>query len=552
MTPRARRLALGTGLPIAFLAVLAVVWAVDAKAHKNVAERNVSVGGVSVAGKHRDEVSAVVAEVAKQYSGGAVTIDAPGGGFRADPSDLGLRVDETTTVDAIMAKGNDGFVLSRFWGWARGFVMERSVPVSLDVDEKAVRRVVFERDPQRVPATEPSITSTDGRVVAVPGTPGRGIDPAAIVRWIREDKPKLPLRLEVERTSVPPHFTIEDANGLVSAAADLTREGLEVKASSAAATVPPVTLRSWLGAEVVDDELRIKVISDKVAEDLHELLPAAGRPAVDAGFTVSGSTVSITPSATGTACCAPEAGAIIEAALRDPAGRDGPVELPLRTVQPDRDASDLRKLGVVQPVGVFTTNHPGGEPRVKNIHRIADIVRGSIINPGATFSLNGTAGPRTTAKGFVEAPVIDDKAMFSKGVGGGVSQFSTTLFNAAFFAGLDITTYGMHDLYISRYPFGREATLDYPSLDLKIRNNTAFGVLIWPTYSETSITVTLFSTRSVVGEQTAQSVEERPVGGDAGPCKRVTTERTRTYNDGRKVVDKFFALYSPKEGIKCR
>ena len=82
-------------------------------------------------------------------------------------------------------------------------------------------------------------------------------------------------------------------------------------------------------------------------------------------------------------------------------------------------------------------------------------------------------GERTLAKGFVEAPVIDAEYKFGKDVGGGVSQFSTTLFNAAFFAGLDITTYGMHGIYISRYPYGREATLDYPSLDLKDRQPDA-------------------------------------------------------------------------------
>ena len=108
---------------------------------------------------------------------------------------------------------------------------------------------------------------------------------------------------------------------------------------------------------------------------------------------------------------------------------------------------------------------------------MADIVRGSIIEPGATFSLNDTVGRRTIEKGFVEAPVIDAEYKFSKDVGGGVSQFSTTLFNAAFFAGLDIPTYGMHGIYISRYPYGREATLDFPSLDLKVRNSTPYGVL---------------------------------------------------------------------------
>ncbi len=247
----------------------------------------------------------------------------------------------------------------------------------------------------------------------------------------------------------------------------------------------------------------------------------------------------------------------------------------------------MRKLGVTEVVGSFTTNHAAGEPRVTNIHRMADIVQGAIIEPGGTFSLNDHVGRRTVDKGFVEAPVIDAEYKFSKDVGGGVSQFSTTLFNAAFFAGLDIPTYGMHGIYISRYPYGREATLDYPSLDLRVRNSTPYGVLIWPSYSASSITVTLYSTHTVEGEQTGQTTEEIPTTQvveipttlppattppdpsapttEAPPpteppsppepklyvCTRVITERTRTYTDGRKTVDTFYALYAPQEGVVC-
>ena len=71
-------------------------------------------------------------------------------------------------------------------------------------------------------------------------------------------------------------------------------------------------------------------------------------------------------------------------------------------------------------------------------------------------------------------------------VGGGISQFATTTFNAAFFGGLDLVEYQSHSIYISRYPYGREATLSFPKPDLVIGNNTPYGVLIWPTYTGTS------------------------------------------------------------------
>jgi vancomycin resistance protein YoaR len=214
-------------------------------------------------------------------------------------------------------------------------------------------------------------------------------------------------------------------------------------------------------------------------------------------------------------------------------------------VAPSRDEEAARKLGIIEPIGTFTTNHAAGEPRVQNIHRIADIIQGAVIAPGATFSVNDYVGRRTTANGFVSAPVIDENYKFTEDVGGGISQFATTIFNAAFFSGLDIPSYFMHGIYISRYPYGRESTISFPSPDVRIRNNTPYGVLIWPTYTGTSITVTMYSTKYVSGEQTNQTKEMK------GVCTAVTTERTRTYVDGRKTTDKFSGLYSPAEGVMC-
>jgi vancomycin resistance protein YoaR len=130
-------------------------------------------------------------------------------------------------------------------------------------------------------------------------------------------------------------------------------------------------------------------------------------------------------------------------------------------------------------------------------------------------------------------------------VGGGVSQFATSLFNAALFAGLDFAAYQSHSIYIARYPRGHEATISFPQPDLAIINSTPYGVLIWPEYTDTSITVRLFSTRH------ATVSIESPTPSPAGRCTRWTTPRTRTYPDGRVEHDSVFALYRPAEGVNC-
>jgi vancomycin resistance protein YoaR len=167
-----------------------------------------------------------------------------------------------------------------------------------------------------------------------------------------------------------------------------------------------------------------------------------------------------------------------------------------------------------------------------------------VIQPNESFSVNERIGKRTKEKGFVVAGVIQD-GMLAEDVGGGVSQFATTLFNAAFFAGLDFGEYQSHSLYFSRYPRGREATLGFPHPDLVVKNSTPYGVLVWPTYTSTTITVTLYSTKHAEAVQSGQTETPR------GPCTRVVTQRTRTYPDGTKKTDSVSALYRPEEGVNC-
>jgi vancomycin resistance protein YoaR len=178
------------------------------------------------------------------------------------------------------------------------------------------------------------------------------------------------------------------------------------------------------------------------------------------------------------------------AALRQ-AVQDGhlDVELPVVTTQPEVGTAALE--GVDQLIGSFTTHYICCQPRVTNIRRIAQLIDGSMIAPRATFSLNQAAGRRTAENGFVSAPAIADGELVQQ-FGGGVSQFSTTLFNATWFAGLPILQHQPHSKYIARYPPGREATLDYDTIDQVIKNDTKAPVVIRTATTDTSVTVALY------------------------------------------------------------
>ena len=179
---------------------------------------------------------------------------------------------------------------------------------------------------------------------------------------------------------------------------------------------------------------------------------------------------------------------------------------------PAHDTAWAQGLGITEQVSSFTTKHNAGEARVKNIHLAADILNNTIVEPGAVFSLNDTLGRRTPERGFVKAPVIYS-GEFTEDYGGGVSQLSTTTFNAVFFGGYEDVEHTPHTVYISRYPMGREATLNFGSIDLKFRNNTQHGVLIRTGYSATAITVTFYGDNEgrKVTEEGRRILTEKPI-----------------------------------------
>src|SRR5699024_1443133 len=118
---------------------------------------------------------------------------------------------------------------------------------------------------------------------------------------------------------------------------------------------------------------------------------------------------------------------------------------------------DAENASFDEIVGEFTTSGYS-DASGHNIELTAQMVNGAVISPGDTFSLNGYTGPRGAAQGFVESGIIID-GHAGTAIGGGISQFATTLYNASYFAGMTDVAHTPHSYYISRYPAGREATV---------------------------------------------------------------------------------------------
>lgn len=534
---------------------LALAFTLDQRAYAGRVARNVELQGKPIGGIGLGELTSELRGLAARVAETTLAVRASGGvrgtgvtmAFSA--SEVGLALDVSRTVEAVMNAGRQRNLASRLFSWAISPIRKRDAGVAVQADHDAIYALVSERDKGREPPIEPTIRGDEDSVDVVPGKPGKGIDAADIIEGLPDAaRAGLPLRVEVERGDVPPRHSLAEAREAAALAERLVDEPLTLRAAGETRTVPVGSARSWLETSAVAATLKVTFDDTRTIESVQSVFEGLGKAPVDARFVVEGGALKLLAGRDGTKCCEAAAVDLIEREVldRDP-DSDPPDEigpLPLAAVPPERGLAEARGLNIVEQVSTFTTEHKPGEPRVRNIHRIADLMQGQIIEPGETLSVNDVVGPRTAERGFVSAPVIQD-GNFEEGVGGGVSQFATTLFNAAFFAGLEFPEYQSHSIYISRYPYGREATLSYPRPDLKIRNPTPHGVLIWATYTDTSITVTLWSTKYFESAQTGQTKAPR------GACTVVRTERTRTAPDGTKKVDRVNAVYRPGEGVQC-
>jgi vancomycin resistance protein YoaR len=234
----------------------------------------------------------------------------------------------------------------------------------------------------------------------------------------------------------------------------------------------------------------------------------------------------------------------------------------VKTAPPRVTTEQARTYGIKEKISTFTTRHPCCAPRVTNIHTIAKILDGYLVKPGETFSLNTVVGERDKARGFVPAPQIL-RGRFVNDVGGGISQFTTTMFNAVFFGGLEDVQHTPHQFYISRYPPGRESTVSHPHPDFRWRNDSPTGVLVKTAYTDTSITVSFWGTKRFdVESQSSRPYDKRSfeTAKDSGK-KCIPMEGAEGFSidvwrifkrDGVTVRrEKFHTVYQPEPKLTC-
>lgn len=520
--------------------------------------RGVEVAGVAIGGMDKDEARAKLQTTLDARSGEVVPVKIADVQTQLVPSAAGLGVDWDATWERV--GGQPLNPAARLLS----FVATREVTVASTVDEAAFGRTFDELRVYDQPPVEGGIEFEGTWPVAVDPVPGRVLDTAA-ARTVLTDQWATASTLDLPVVPAPPAVRRDAIEKALHEIAEPAVSAPVVYSGKADgnATLNPDQIAAIVSF-VPDGHGGLRVEFDhKVATDL--LAPQLASTEVepkDATFTFAGAPT-VVPAVVGDKINWPKSLEQLPAMLAS-AGPQRTTAAIYERIEPKLTTQAAESLGITEVMGEFTTSGFSG-PSGVNIRTVAQEVNGAVVKPGDTFSLNGHTGTRGTAEGYVESGIIDHGRP-STAVGGGISQFATTLYNAAYFAGLEDAGHTEHSYYISRYPAAREATVFDGAIDLQFRNNTPHGVYIQAFADSSEVTVRLWGTKtvnveSITGEKSKPTEPETitlPEGDDCiastgAPGFTISNTRVITdINTGQEISRHTRTVkYDPVPEVKC-
>ncbi|WP_353952949.1 VanW family protein [Knoellia sp. S7-12] len=516
------------------------------------------VGGVQVGGMAPAAARTAVEAAVKERGDTPVTLTAGGKSATIVPAEAGLAIDLDASIGDLTGFSlNPAKVIGHLTGGdSRGLktrVDETKLKASVTQASKALT----------VAPKEGAISVTGGKVAVVAPVKGQSVVLDRTVDLIATSWPRsTPIVAPV--TASTPKVSAEELQRVKTEFADKAMSGpIAVKAGdktfeiSAATLAPAISFPADAQGKITpkfDDKVIIAAVTE--AADRAK----ATAKAKDATVTFVNNQPTVVPSRTGVALDPTKIEGPVTAALTSP---ERAAIIPVTVSQPEFTTERARATLPKGMISTFTTYfNPNGGGRVTNIRLAAKTLNGTYVPPGGTFSLNGVLGQRTPAKGYAIGGTINNGRL-SQNYGGGISQVSTTTFNAAFFAGMKFVEYMPHGFYISRYPEGREATVSWPDLDMSWVNTTDGGVYIRASAVGGEVTVSFYGVKK--WDITANKGPRRnliPFKKLTDPSPKCITQTptpgfdvtvTRTFKQAGKTVktETFNTHYIPEDDVNC-
>lgn len=546
----------------AVFGALVVLYGVDLLLSNGEVPRGVTVVGVDVGGQsHEDAEKTLRAEIEPRLNepvalrGGDVDVE-------VKAADAGLAIDWAATLEHTGTQPLNPITrLTSFFSTTEMGVITTTDDKKLDAAVKALQPKI-----DRKPA-EGTVKFEGAKPVAVDPKPGQKLDVASarqalVDHWATGEQVKLPVSVTKVKTT---------ADGVRKAVDEIAKPAVSgpvtVRGQGKNATIEPSVIASALVFKPADNGgLTASIDQKKLVAAVGPQLKSTEVEGKDAQIVFTSGAPKVEPSVDGKGVDWTKTLKPIMDVLKKSQGRELTATYAPKPAKVTTDAAN--KLGIKEVIGEFTTQGFAADSGV-NIRTVAAEVDGAIVKPGETFSLNGYTGPRTKAEGYVEAGVIKEGAP-GREVGGGISQFATTLYNAAYFAAMEDAGHKEHSYYISRYPAAREATVfqDHSGnsvIDLKFKNNSQTGVAIQTIWTPSTITVKLWGTKkyeveSVTGGRSNETPPQEKPGPEenchaSNGAPGFTTSDTRIIREvgsGKEVSRHTRTVrYNPQPKIVC-
>ncbi len=449
----------------------------------------VSAAGVQLGGKDRASAQAALASQVNPLLRRSITVRAGGQTARVSPAKLGIRLDARSTVSQALAVG-------RLHGAFFSIGFHRVVEPILHYPKHFHVPIALYR------ATKPPLDArltlrSNGFSKVYPSKPGIGFADAATLAAIGQAALLGQRSLTLTTAAVKPDITTAAAlraaqrvHRMLSAPV-LIQHGSQPSGELVASQLAPL-----LVAKPYGHQIGVSFDPAKVRDSLLPLLDNLLRDPRDASWGMGqadGDPARVVSSLTGVALDEKATARHLTAAALVPKGQRRVARLGLMVVHPHFTTKQARALHITSTIAVFTTDMGfSSSNRIHNVHLMADILQDHVIQPGTSFSFNQVVGPRTAERGFLEGQAIEN-GLLVPSIGGGVCQVATTIYNAAFHAGLPIDQRTNHSFYISHYPLGMDATVADGGPDFVFTNDTSHPIIIKTTYTDQTLTVGLLS-----------------------------------------------------------
>lgn len=581
--PRPLRIVLiAAAVPLVLWGWIGAVFAMDRAGDDGEILGRVAVGDIQLGGLSETEAIAAVKSVEAALGSEPIIVTIESTEFTLLPSQVGFDLDEEALVATALERGRgSGFFgdLSWWLGHLTGGDTE-TLQVQGTYNRQALLSLLALWEDQAIadPPLEGGITVQGGQIIPVYPTEGTGLA-------IEQTADLIEAEILGDRNPVvavtefrTPTLARSDIDAAVIRARALIGQPVTLAKiiPQVSFTIPPEVLTQAIASRIIgsadDPAVELFFQIGPLVQYLNPIRDQVETAPIDAQVVIRPDDVPLVlPGSNGIRV---DDGKLPAAVMDAATSVTRTAPLPVRDgAEPEFTTADAEALGIRDLLYTATTYFAccgdyKNQNRIINIHRIADEVNGAILLPGETFSLNEYVGRRTLEDGYREAGAIIGPVVYCcdhpANIGGGVSQFTTTLYNAIWWAGLEDVRHTPHSLYFSRYPMVREATLGWPTPDLVFKNSTPNAVYLKTEYTETSVTVKIFGDLEgavVTGETSErrnfvdpeeylepdESVHpgEQKITDNGSPGFTADVTRTITYPDGTEKTRKWTWTYDP-------